>query len=221
MANYVPKAYMTKKEKMYYMLREEIINGLLRPGEKLNISKIAKQYKISESPVREALQALQQNGYVVATPFAGFEVSCISLDDVRQIFEIRIELETLAARQSVNYVANSHISELGELIEKSREFVETKDLVGYWKINRKFHLAHYNICNNNRLYQMIAELYSFSSRYPSYYTDVSQLLDSIKEHETLLLALSERSSIIVEKLVRDHTIKTYEHIMKRFEESIY
>jgi DNA-binding GntR family transcriptional regulator len=210
---------MTKKERIYLLLRDAIVNEKLKPGERLIISRIAKEYEISESPVREALQALVQDGYVTATPFAGFEVMNISLDDVRQIFEIRIQLEPFAAKQAVRYMTNVDIASLEEIINKSKKLAENNDLLGYWKLNREFHLTHYKFCNNQRLYQMIVELYSFSNRNPSYYTDVSQVWDSIKLHETLLLAISERSEAIVEKIVRDHTIESYEHLVKRFEET--
>jgi DNA-binding GntR family transcriptional regulator len=209
----------TKKERIYLLLRDAIINEKLKPGERLNISKIAKKYEMSESPVREALQALAQDGYVKAIPFAGFEVMNISLDDVRQIFEIRIQLEPFAAKQAVRHMTNVDIEQLEEIVEESKKLAEKNDLIGYWKINREFHLTHYKFCNNERLYQLLVELYSFSNRNPSYYTDVSQVWDSIKTHETLLLAISERSEVIVEKMVRDHTIDTYMHLIKRFEET--
>lgn len=212
------KERRTKKEIVYLELRNSIIKGGIRPGSRLIISKLAKEFNMSEIPVREALQRLSQEGYLLSNPHSGMTVSSLSREDILQIFEIRINLEGLAARKSVKYLSNAHIETLQEMIEDSNEFIRNQDLEGYWEFNRSFHNYIYQLANNNRLFTMIDELCEYSKRYPTYYTDIKEIEDSIEEHKVILSALYDRDADLVEKLIKEHTRKSYNHIINRIKQ---
>ncbi len=212
------KKYRTKSDMVCCLVREDIIKGILRPGTRLIISNVAKQYDVSEIPVREAFQNLIQDGFIAPLPNAGFVVSALSKTDVREIFEIRVVLESLAARQAVQYISNSDIDRLEEIVEQAKEYLRTLDFDQYWKINRQFHHSIYKFCGNERLYNTIIDLYSLSTRYPSYYTKPEELEKSIREHYVILDAYRRRDADLVEKLTRSHTIDTYQHVLQRLDE---
>src|SRR3954447_392887 len=98
---------ITKTEKVYIQLHEKIIKGLIRPGSRVVISQIAKEFKVSEIPVREVIQRLAQEGYITLHPHAGPTVNSLSEDEVRQIFEIRSGVESLAAKLAVDHISNA------------------------------------------------------------------------------------------------------------------
>lgn len=214
------KKYRTKSDMVSCLVREAIIKGDLRPGTRLLISTIAKQYGVSEIPVREAFQNLIQDGFIEPLPNCGFVVSALSKKDVGEIFEIRITLESLAARKVVEYISNSDINALEEMVELSKIDLQTQDFDQYWKKNRQFHYSIYKLCKNERLYNMITDLYSLSTRYPCYYTKVEELEKSIQEHYALLDAYRRRDEELVEQLTRSHTIETYQHVLLRLDEEM-
>lgn len=212
------KKYQTKSDMVCTLVREDIVKGILRPGTRLIVSNVAKRYGVSEIPVREAFQILAQDGFLNTAPNAGFIVSPLSKNDAKEIFEIREVLECLAARMAVQNISNSDIDSLEQMVEQSREYVESRDFEGYWRQNREFHIAIYRLCGNDRLYHMIVDLYAYTVRYPSYYTQVSELIHSIEEHKIILEAYRRRDEAKVVELMREHTLKTYQHVLRRLDE---
>lgn len=211
--------YSTKREKVYQLLREEIIDGKLYPGERLVISNLAKKYDVSEIPVRESLQVLAQEGYVETAPHLGFVVSSMSKEDVREIYEIRINLEGLAARLAVQNMSNTNIESLKKIIDGSEVFLDSKDFKGYWEYNKNFHRSLYKYCSNNRLYEMIIGINEYSKRFPPYFTCVEEVKESIREHREIIAALNNRDEDLTEKLIRDHTKKSFDHVIQRIDDT--
>jgi DNA-binding GntR family transcriptional regulator len=210
----MPTLYKTKREKVYFELQKEIINGVIRPGERLITSNLAKRFNVSEIPVREALQKLTHEGYVTLTPHSGVTVSIMSEDDIRQIFEIRINLEGLATRLAVDHLSNAHIKTLEEMVDKSTIHFENEDLEAYGVFNRRFHEYIYQHSNNQRLMMSISELTDFSARYPAFFNSLLDVEVSIREHKEIVDALKDKDAELVEKLMKDHTEAAYHQIIR-------
>ena len=94
-------AFKTKNMAVYEALRQDIIDGRLKPSQKLIMSDLAKRFELSEIPVREAIRRLESDGIVEFTPHMGAVVSKIDESEFVEIYLIRIELEALANRLAV------------------------------------------------------------------------------------------------------------------------
>ena len=90
------KDYELLSQKVSRILKERIIKGDLKPGEKLSENKIAEQLGVSRTPVREALQKLAAEGFVKVNPNLGMMVVGFSLEDIQEALQIRRALEGLA-----------------------------------------------------------------------------------------------------------------------------
>ncbi|MBO1003190.1 GntR family transcriptional regulator [Pseudogracilibacillus auburnensis] len=209
----------TKSEIVYNLLLEKIKKGEARPGSRLVISQIAKEFNVSESPVREVIQRLAQEGYITLTPHAGPTVKSLSPDEVRQIFEIRSGLESLAARLAVNHISNAHIKNLEHIVEKSKDICEKENYEEYLQLNTYFHKTLYQHCYNDMLIKMIEEITGLSARYPNYYQDKETMQVSIKEHEEILKALNKRDEELIEQLLKEHLNKVIPKLIKIVEEA--
>jgi len=97
-----PKA-KTRVLEVHSAVRRNILNGRLRPGEKLSPSVVAQEYGVSLSVVREALTRLAEQGLVVSQPQQGFQVTPISREDLLDLTSTRLDIETLALRRSVEH----------------------------------------------------------------------------------------------------------------------
>ena len=213
----IQKKYKTKRDMILALMKKEILSGELKPRTRLLISEVASRYEVSEIPVREAFQVLIQEDLVRSTG-AGFEVTPLSRQDIKEIFQIRISLECLASQLAVQNISNKQIDMLEEMIDRMISYVDEEDLVTYWNENRKFHLKIYEISENTRLSHMIKSLYDFSVRYPSWYTQKEELVNSVKEHREILEAFRKRDEQQVVELIRTHTTDSYYHVLKRMEE---
>ncbi len=213
------KEEITISEKVYFDLLNEIIKGAIPPGSRLVISKLAKRFGVSEIPVREALRIIANEGYAILTPHAGFIVSNLSEDDIRQIFEIRINLESLASRFAVDYLSNSHIKTLEQMVEESKKYFTNQDLQGYGKHNRLYHHFIYQHSNNERLFMMIRGLEDFSRRYPAFFSSLQDIDISIREHKVIVEALSSRNANLVEQLMKEHTTRSFHQIIRLVQQS--
>lgn len=198
---------VTKTEKVYIKLLDKIKRGEVKPGSRLVIAQIAREFNVSEIPVREVIQRLAQEGFITLTPHAAPTVKSLSSDEVRQIFEIRSSLEPLAARLAVDHISNAHIKELEQIIEDSKDVCEKENFQGYLQMNTLFHKSLYQYCNNEMLIKMINEITGLSSRYPNYYQEKVTMLQSIKEHEEILDALKKRDAELIEQITKSHLLR--------------
>ncbi|WP_067726554.1 GntR family transcriptional regulator [Oceanobacillus damuensis] len=209
---------MTKTEMVYFQLLEKIKKGDVRPGSRLVIAQIAREFNVSEIPVREVIQRLAQEGFLTLTPHAAPTVKSLSPDEVRQIFEIRSSLEPLAARLAVDHISNAHIKKLELIVDESKGVCEEEDYKGYLQMNTYFHKSLYQYCNNEMLIKMINEITDLSSRYPNYYQNKETMQLSIKEHEDILNALKKRDADLIEQITRKHLLKVIPRLTRIVEE---
>jgi DNA-binding GntR family transcriptional regulator len=160
---------VTRGEEVYDVLRAELLNGMLNPGDKLRMVELALRFSVSQSVVREGLTRLAEQGLVVATPQRGFRVRELSVEDVVGLTESRVEIESVALRLAVErgdvrweteIVAAHHLLERTPVVDDDGNYREE------WGVrHRNFHQALTAGCNNARLYGVVlglrdsAELY--------------------------------------------------------------
>ena len=116
-------SFQTKSDMVYHRVREDIVSGVFAPGERLLISAVAKQYGVSEIPVREAFRVLSQEGFLKTRPNSGFVVSQVSRQDVENIFQVRLELEALATRQAVRRMTDADIDVLENMVAQMEQHI--------------------------------------------------------------------------------------------------
>src|SRR5262245_31527026 len=101
---------ISKKTRTVASLREAIISGAIRSGEQIVEGKIAQQLGVGQGLIREALIELEHQGFVQRIPYAGTQVTELSLQDVQQIYAVRIELEPLAFFLAGPQAQGQHLS---------------------------------------------------------------------------------------------------------------
>src|SRR6184192_525015 len=91
----------TRTAEVFDVLRSELLDGVLAPGQKLRMVGLADRFRVSQSVVREALTRLAEQGLAVATPQRGFRVRELSVQDITDLTEARVEIESLTMRMSI------------------------------------------------------------------------------------------------------------------------
>lgn len=161
----------TLVEGAYRKVRSDIIGGRLAPGERLRVEHLKDQYGIGAGTLREALALLLSDALVISEGQRGFHVAPISLNDIKEITDTRVLLETEALRQSIKagddeweagLIAAFH--KLGKIDEKLGS--RASHLIREWEqCNRDFHEALIAGCDSRWLHHLIGLLYRQSERY--------------------------------------------------------
>lgn len=202
------QTYKSKVDIIYEKLKEDIITGMFKPGERIIISQIAKQNNISDIPVREAIRILESENLITVLPNVGPIVSEFKESDIMEHFMIRGILEGYAARLSIDYINNEKLAELELLIDRMRKTAEVSDFKEYGLLNQLFHCSIYETTPYATLYQMIIELWDRWERTRSVFVLAPQRIsESIGEHEKILQLIKEKKHVELEDYIRNHKMQ--------------
>jgi DNA-binding GntR family transcriptional regulator len=193
---------------VYSSLRESILNGSLPPGESLSQVQLASQLGVSRGPLREAVRMLQREGLVEAEVNRRGRVSSFSIDDLEQLYAMRIVHESLAIRINVPRFTRRDIDALRACLRKM-EALAGHDLRQWQAADREFHftlLAH----AGDRLMRTIRELYDHADRYRwLYIKGVPRALSiAASEHEQIVEASADGNAAAAATALARHLART-------------
>ena len=203
----VPTAPATRTEQVYDVLRAELLNGGLHPGQKLKMVELTDRFGVSQSVVREALTRLTADGLLVATPQRGFRVRDLSIEDIAELTETRIQVESLALRLAVergDLQWETGILAAHYRLERTPVTLADGTVSEDWSTShRDFHQALLTGCGNRRLESVVNSLRDSAELYRRWYwvlTDDHQR-DLAREHRQLReLALARDAGQAIEVL---------------------
>jgi DNA-binding GntR family transcriptional regulator len=196
--------YKSTAEFVTAEIRRMILSGDLEPGARLDQEEVAKLLDVSRHPVRQAIERLAERGFVVLEPHKSAVVAEISLDDMRQLYQARNELEVLAVREGWPRFSSDLPRRLNELLSRMLA-VGTSDLDEFMIANRDFHLSLYRECANRYLFGTIERLFDLSERYQRTghkHSDRSR--QSMLDHREIIAAVEKHDLERLVDVVRAH-----------------
>jgi DNA-binding GntR family transcriptional regulator len=184
-------------------LRAQIFARQLEPGAWIDEMKLAAQYGISRTPLREALKVLAAEGLVTMKPRRGAYVAEMSRDDVTQIYHLLALLESDAASDVARRASDAQIAHLQQLHERLEKQVRQRD--AFFRTNEAFHLTLLDIAGNRWRTQIVTDLRKVMklNRHHSLFKQ-GRLSDSLAEHRVLMAALAAREPAKAARLMREH-----------------
>ena len=205
----------TKNLFVYERLRKGIIEGTLKPGQKLVMASLANKFGTSETPIREAIRRLESDGYVTFTPHSGAVVTEINRQELSEIYLIRISLEALATRLAVPFINQDDLLWLKKKNDEMKAVVERDQYEKLARLNKDFHLRIYKAASLPRLYKMISDLWDAFERWPSIFTYIPERAASaIQEHEQIIEALETADVDRADDLMKEQKKKSLEALQK-------
>lgn len=193
------------REQALSAIREALITGQVVPGVVYSAAALAVELGVSNSPVREAMLALVDDGLMEVVPNRGYRAVAMSNADLTEIAQLRILLEVPAA----GLVAGMHLAErqaeLEALVDLIEETAASGDVSGNLVADRAFHLTLVDICGNRRLTQQVARLRDQTRLYNIHHlAQTGALVVSAGEHRPLLTAIVAHDRGRAETLMRAH-----------------
>ncbi|HWL43814.1 MAG TPA: GntR family transcriptional regulator [Ilumatobacter sp.] len=184
-------------------VRRRIIAHEYEPGQRIFEDQIAAELEVSRNPVREALQALETEGFVELEPRRGARVATLSRRRARELFEVREVLEGLVAQLAARHRTESEIAELRDTVARGVELAASADLAGLPTLNTRFHALLANASRNELLAETIERsqhviewVYAEGIR--------RRAPDSWAEHAQLAEAVARGDEHAAERLARAH-----------------
>jgi len=205
--------HLSLSEKIYEVLKDQIINEELKPGQRLLDDRLASIFGVSRTPVREALTRLASEGLVEIVPRSGVYVKKLTKEEVEEIYEVREVLESLAARKAAEFMPERQIKQLLILLEKAKASVE-KDLVkAHIDLDVRLHDLIIENCHNKTLATIMTNLYTLIHVFRVRVGKNKQIAKrATEEHGAILEAIRERDPDKAEKAMREHIQKSRSYI---------
>lgn len=196
------------RDRIASSIRDSIIEGKIKPGERLMEPEVAKMMGVSRTPLREAFLQLESEGFVKVIPRRGAVVTETSLKDAEETYVIKGALEGIAAKLAVENITNSDLDELFDLNSKMERIAQSpeKDYKTFLELNARFHQKIYESSGNEKLIKNINLLRNQTLRYNFIFLSLlSHLDESVAEHFQMLEALRGRDQDEIERLVKNHS----------------
>ena len=200
----------TRVDLVVRQLRDRILDGTLRPGERIRQEAVATALGTSRIPVREALRQLESEGLVSLVAYSGARVAKVDFAEYQEMYLIREWLEPLAIRESLPRLTAEQIGDLRDLASRIEQ---TSDPVAWLHLDRRFHLLSYSGAPQLRLLKMIEEFWNSTQQYRRvYYQRVSDELRrepgslpmTHLDHRMLVDAIVRRDSETAQSALSTH-----------------
>ncbi len=184
-------------------LRQQIFSRDLEPGSWIDEMRLAAEYGISRTPLREALKVLAAEGLVTMKVRRGAYVTEVSKDDVSQVYHVLGLLESDAAAQVAAHATDVQRAELQRLHDRLEKQVRQRD--AFFAANEQFHMALLDIAGNRWAAQMVADLRKVMklNRHHSLFKQ-GRLADSLAEHREVMRAIDAKDAERARALMRAH-----------------
>lgn len=214
--------YKPLREIVLEALKDAIVNGKLKPGERLMEQQVAEELGVSRTPVREAIRKLEIEGFIIMIPRKGAYVSDISLKDIAQVFEVRAAMEALAAGLAAQRIADDQMEKLERKLVEVKNAVDNSDLDNIIHFDTDFHEIIYDASRNDRLVQILNNLREQIQRYrTASLASPGRLKDTLREHQELVDAISTRNVALAQKVAKEHIENAENSILEAFKEKSY
>ena len=158
MENYMQDAFLPLRDVVFKTIRQAILTGELKPGERLMEIHLANKLGVSRTPIREAIRQLELEGLVIMVPRKGAQVASITEKSMTDVVEVRLALEKLAVELACKRISYEQKERLKQALDGFEQAVANKDASEIAKADVEFHDAIFAATGNMRLGQMVKSL---------------------------------------------------------------
>jgi DNA-binding GntR family transcriptional regulator len=206
--------------KVYEWIKSGIFNGVLADGVPLSENMLAQETGISRTPIREALRVLAQDGFVTLVPGRGAFVAEITLESIREIYEVRRLLEPIAARTAVMRIPDDYLDRVASKWFEIRYMIDERHPVKWEDIaelDKEFHLMITTNAANRRIRDILVPYAAQVERFQLMSAKaLSNVEETARQHLQLIDCIRKRDGDELAGLMAEHIVSSEENVMKMF-----
>ena len=202
-------------DQLYDIMKEKIVSLQLKLGEKIDVQELAEQFGVSQTPVRNALNRLSQNGLVNTRARVGYYVVNLSAEDITEIYDLRRMFEGYALEATIENIEFDELRRLKQKMERIQGKIDKKT-TEFEETDRELHLLIIKNSNNKRLQSLFSQIYDFVR------ISISMGLEwkeSLKEHIALVEALQEKDLARAKEILKKHIDNSRDNAIKALQNS--
>ncbi|MBN2644520.1 MAG: GntR family transcriptional regulator [Desulfuromonadaceae bacterium] len=195
--------HQTLREKILENIRDAILKGSLKPGERVSEPDLAERYGISRTPIREAFRQLESEGYLTVVPRKGAVVTALSERDVEEFYSIKSILEGYAARLAAERMTDKDIERLEAINDRLEKLTLSGDVKTFFRVHNEFHEHFIRASGNSKLLELIQQLLKKFDRLRIASLSLPGRMEiSVQEHRKIIEAFKQRNGETADLLVR-------------------
>ena len=196
---------VNNKDKIYSVIKADIIRCALEPGSAISEAKLAARYDVGKAPVRDALARLGHEGFVIAQARKGHIIAPITIQDVIDLYGVRLALEPVAARLAAGRVDETHLRHAADACNVSFDKSDPDSISGFLRANSHFHHSIAVASGNRKMVKQISDLLDDTERVRHVMIGSSEPKNEVNlEHAALVEALVEGDKNKAEALAKTH-----------------
>ncbi|HET7205095.1 MAG TPA: GntR family transcriptional regulator [Terriglobales bacterium] len=205
----------TRGEEAYQKIRTGILKGEFPPSAVLSEYQLATQFNLSRTPVREALTRLEHEGMIRTVPGRGAFVAELTPHDIMEIYEVREQLESYAARMAAERMEAEDIAKLGKIIEEMHECSAAGYTRETFETDISLHKTIIRSTQNQRMFAILATLDDQMHRIRSMWPRTPRWLDgTLEEHDQIVKCIKKGDPDGAEQAMRRHLRSSCEHALR-------
>jgi len=188
---------------VYDYLQRQMLIGALKPGASISVNTMIKELNVSRTPLREALLLLQEQGFVSIVPQRGVQINLLTLNDVKDIYEILGGIESMVIISVFHKIGREEILKMKELNRQMESAIAKGDIAKHNQANIEFHDVFLNLSENQRLLRYVKilkmQLYDFPKRdYGKQWNE-----NNLKQHNRFVTLIQEAKCSEAVEYMRD------------------
>lgn len=200
-------------DQVYERLEESILNGEYSPGDILTEKQLSVELGVSRTPIREALSRLEYDSLVKETS-QGTEVRGINEDDVKDLYDVKKNLETLAVKKAVENMTEEDIKALKDVVDQQIYFAGKGDTEKVRNLDTEFHDIIYGRCGSVTFEKILSGVHHKLKKYRrNSLKSKKRIKASVIEHEEILKAIEERNAKEAQRLMTKHLENAYKSVI--------
>ncbi|MDZ3952629.1 GntR family transcriptional regulator [Bacillus thuringiensis] len=213
--NYKKPGRVSAKSLVLNQLQNWIIEGVLKPNEKINDGELAEALGVSRTPVREALQILELSGLVEMVPGQKTKIAPIKLDDVFIIYETMAGLHSIIGKQALQNITNADIQLLSEINEHFQQSIEKKNAKQALELDIQFHNTISSIAKNQYIEPFLENMQLHVLRLEYlFFQNFVPASQPIEEHNSIIQALQKQDEKQMEQIMTQNWLRPMKEIQK-------
>lgn len=208
----------SSRQQIFEKIRQDIMDGKYKKGDSLIEQKLAEEFGVSRTPVREAMRQLEFDGLVKSIPNRGVFVNGITHQDIKDIYQIRQRIEGLAAVWAVQKMTEDEMEELQNIYDLMEFYTEKGNINKVAELNTHFHEVIFKAAKSKFLKNTLINFQAYIqwARHASIKIE-GRAQAALKEHKAIVEAFRKKDESLAERLIMEHvgnSIKNLEHVKK-------
>lgn len=201
------KTYKNRGEMVYEVLRQEILDMVLKPGQSIGENEICERFGVSRTPVREAISRLQEQGFVKNVPYSGTFVTLLNLNDIKQMIYMRVAVETMVMRDFMQITTPLILEEVRYMIRKQQALILEPEFEPeqFYRMDAQLHGIWFEATDKMKLWEIIQANQLHYTRYRMLdFVTETDFTRIINEHEQMFELLEQKDESRLEEVLKNH-----------------